>query len=36
MLINSLMAHASDARWEEFFDDLQRLSVHKAVIVRFS
>lgn len=29
------MAHASDARWEEFFDELQRLHVHKAVIVCF-
>ncbi|THH33356.1 hypothetical protein EUX98_g842 [Antrodiella citrinella] len=32
MLINSLMAHATDVRWEEFFDELQRLNVHKAVI----
>lgn len=35
MLINSLMAHASEARWEEFFDELQRLNVHKAVIVSY-
>ncbi|THG99143.1 hypothetical protein EW026_g3135 [Hermanssonia centrifuga] len=32
MLINSLMAHASDARWEEFITELDRLNVRKAVI----
>ncbi|KAI0078722.1 hypothetical protein K474DRAFT_1641153 [Panus rudis PR-1116 ss-1] len=32
MLINSLMAHATDERWEEFHQQLQRLNVHKAVI----
>ncbi|CAL1714582.1 unnamed protein product [Somion occarium] len=32
MLINSLMAHATDARWEEFMGALERLNVHKAVI----
>ena len=34
MLINSLLAHATDARWEEFIGELQRLNVRKAVIVR--
>ena len=34
MLINSLLAHASDARWEEFISDLERLNVRKAVVVR--
>ena len=33
MLINSLLAHASDARWEEFISDLERLNVRKAVVV---
>ena len=36
MLINSLMAHASDPRWDEFIAELERLNVRKAVIVRFS
>ena len=34
MLINSLMAHASDPRWDEFIAELERLNVRKAVIVR--
>ena len=34
MLINSLMAHASDTQWEEFIQELERLNVRKAVIVR--
>ena len=34
MLINSLMAHASDAQWEEFIGEIERLNVRKAVIVR--
>lgn len=34
MLINSLLSHASDARWEEFILDLERLNVRKAVVVR--
>jgi engulfment/cell motility protein 1 len=34
MLINSLLSHASDARWEEFISDLERLNVRKAVVVR--
>lgn len=34
MLINSLLAHASDARWDEFIEELERLNVSKAVIVR--
>lgn len=33
MLINSLLAHASDARWEEFVAEVERLNVRKAVIV---
>lgn len=33
MLINSLMAHASDSMWEEFISYLQQLNVNKAVIV---
>ena len=33
MLINSLMAHASDTRWEEFIAEIERLNVRKAVIV---
>ncbi|KAH9479433.1 Engulfment and cell motility protein 1 [Psilocybe cubensis] len=32
MLINSLVAHASDARWEEFIKELERLNVRKAVV----
>ncbi|KAI0343291.1 hypothetical protein BDW22DRAFT_1264593 [Trametopsis cervina] len=32
MLINSLLAHATDARWEEFIGELERLNVRKAVI----
>ena len=36
MLINSLMAHASDPRWDEFIAELERLNVRKAVIVRGS
>lgn len=34
MLINSLLSNADDDRWEEFIDELERLSVRKAVIVR--
>jgi engulfment/cell motility protein 1 len=33
MLINSLLSHASDARWAEFVAELERLNVRKAVIV---
>lgn len=33
MLINSLLSHASDTRWEEFISELERLNVRKAVIV---
>lgn len=36
MLINSLMAHASDVLWEEFISEIERLNVSKAVIVCFS
>ncbi|KAJ7836534.1 hypothetical protein B0H13DRAFT_2032068, partial [Mycena leptocephala] len=32
MLINSLLAHASDTRWEEFISELERLNVRKAVV----
>ncbi|KAF8906223.1 ELMO/CED-12 family-domain-containing protein [Gymnopilus junonius] len=32
MLINSLLAHASDARWEEFISELERLKVRKTVV----
>ncbi|KAL0953838.1 hypothetical protein HGRIS_005016 [Hohenbuehelia grisea] len=32
MLINSLLAHASDERWEEFIAELERLNVRKAVV----
>ncbi|KAI0832131.1 ELMO/CED-12 family-domain-containing protein [Trametes gibbosa] len=32
MLINSLLAHASDPRWDEFIDELEELNVRKAVI----
>jgi methyl coenzyme M reductase subunit D len=33
MLINSLLAHANDAHWEEFISELERLNVRKAVVV---
>ncbi|KZT27925.1 hypothetical protein NEOLEDRAFT_1154882 [Neolentinus lepideus HHB14362 ss-1] len=32
MLINSLLSHATDARWEEFTNELEKLNVRKAVI----
>ncbi|KAG5637290.1 hypothetical protein H0H81_005085 [Sphagnurus paluster] len=32
MLINSLLSHASDNRWEEFMGELERLNVRKAVV----
>ncbi|KAI0676076.1 ELMO/CED-12 family-domain-containing protein [Trametes maxima] len=32
MLINSLLAHASDPRWDEFIAELEQLNVRKAVI----
>lgn len=34
MLINSLLAHAGDVHWEEFIEEIERLNVRKAVIVR--
>ena len=34
MLINSLLSHVSDSRWDEFISDLERLKVRKAVVVR--
>lgn len=33
MLINSLLAHASDTHWEEFISELERLDVRRAVVV---
>ncbi|GBE86653.1 hypothetical protein SCP_0905330 [Sparassis crispa] len=32
MLINSLMAHATENQWEEFIAEIERLNVRKAVI----
>ncbi|KAK6992173.1 ELMO/CED-12 family-domain-containing protein, partial [Favolaschia claudopus] len=32
MLINSLLSHASDTRWEEFIAELEKLNVRKAVV----
>lgn len=32
MLINSLLAHASDSRWEQFISEMERLHVRKAVV----
>jgi engulfment/cell motility protein 1 len=34
MLINSLLSNADDDRWEAFIDELERLNVRKAVVVR--
>lgn len=34
MLINSLLAHASNFRWEEFISEFEKLNVRKAVVVR--
>lgn len=34
MLINSLLSHASDLRWEEFIAEMERLNMRKAVVVR--
>ncbi|KAF6761645.1 ELMO/CED-12 family-domain-containing protein [Ephemerocybe angulata] len=31
-LINALLTHATDARWDEFIGDLERLNVRKAVV----
>ena len=33
MLINSLLAHASDTHWEEFISEIERLDVRRAVVV---
>jgi engulfment and cell motility protein 1 len=33
MLINSLLSHVNDARWDEFIGELERLNVRKAVVV---
>ena len=33
MLINSLLAHATDTWWEEFIEKLERLNTRRAVIV---
>ncbi|KAJ3823203.1 ELMO/CED-12 family-domain-containing protein [Lentinula raphanica] len=32
MLINSLLSHASDARWEEFIAEMERFNMRKAVV----
>lgn len=32
MLINSLLSHVNDTRWDEFIADLERLNIRKAVI----
>jgi len=32
MLINSLVSHASDLRWEEFIAEMERLNIRKAVV----
>ncbi|KIJ55108.1 hypothetical protein M422DRAFT_23759 [Sphaerobolus stellatus SS14] len=32
MLINSLLSHATDARWEDLTSELERLNVRKAVV----
>ena len=34
MLINSLLAHAKEDRWEEFVTELEKLNIRKAVVVR--
>lgn len=34
MLINSLLAHATDTLWEAFIAKLEKLNIRKAVIVR--
>ena len=36
MLINALLTHVSDERWDEFIGELERLNVRKAVVVSFS
>jgi hypothetical protein len=36
MLINSLLSHVNDTRWDEFIAELDRLNVRKAVVVRHS
>jgi hypothetical protein len=33
MLINSLLAHATDVWWEDFISQLERLNTRKAIIV---
>jgi engulfment and cell motility protein 1 len=33
MLINSLLAHATDIWWEDFISQLERLNTRKAIIV---
>lgn len=33
MLINSLLSHVTEDRWEEFVSELDRLNVRKAVVV---
>ena len=36
MLINSLLAHATDTWWETFISQLERLNTRRAIIVSFS
>jgi engulfment and cell motility protein 1 len=36
MLINSLLAHADESRCQEFLDELEKLNVRKAVVVRLT
>ena len=33
MLINSLLAHATDTWWEAFISQLERLNTRRAIIV---
>jgi engulfment/cell motility protein 1 len=35
MLINALLTHVGDERWDEFIGELERLNVRKAVVVSF-
>jgi hypothetical protein len=36
MLINSLLSHVNNTRWDEFIAELDRLNVRKAVIVCYT
>ena len=35
MLINSLLLHATETRWNEFMSEFERLNFNKAVVVCF-